>query len=310
MNEPRRNLMVRLAHAPLRLAQEVTRSRQRHERAMQDRHLVRPHLDMWGDFREARLDQINVVREVKKLPNILRYRPGPLEEDHWSARRINFLAGSFPRWSRYLEIGVFEGRTLENVKIRRRVGVDPAPRFDLDHLPHGARMHVTTSDAFFANAGPGVRFDVAFIDGLHTAQQTYRDVINTFAHVARGPVLIDDTVPLDEISAIPDQEESYRQRDAAGLRGRQWHGDVWRVVVLLERHHDELEWRTITGEGNPQTLVWRRRYGTPIVSATASQIAEAMEPSYRETFAGGTPDFFHSMSESQALDECVAGLTA
>jgi len=100
-------------------------------------------------------------------------------------------------------------------------------------LPRGSSFAVTTSDEFFSTLRPSKRYDVAFIDGLHTFEQTYRDVINTFAHLRSGVILIDDTVPSDEYSAIPDQEASYRARDAAGLEGRPWHGDVWRVVMLL-----------------------------------------------------------------------------
>jgi len=45
---------------------------------------------------------------------------------------------------------------------------------------------VTTSDEFFSTLRPSKRYDVAFIDGLHTFEQTYRDVINTFAHLRSG----------------------------------------------------------------------------------------------------------------------------
>ena len=120
--------------------------------------------------------------------------------------------------------------------------------------------------------------------------------------------MIDDTVPSDEYSAIPDQEASYRARDAAGLEGRPWHGDVWRVVMMLDRHHPELEWRTIIDEGNPQTLVWRRRRGATVVVASAEAIASTRLPSYDEEFAVGVPDYFVPMSESEALSQCVSSL--
>jgi hypothetical protein len=120
--------------------------------------------------------------------------------------------------------------------------------------------------------------------------------------------LIDDTVPSDEFSAIPDQDASYRARDAAGLEGRPWHGDVWRVVMLLDRHHPELEWRTIIDGGNPQTLVWRRVRGTKVTAASDDDVALAKLPDYSEVFAGGVPDYFRPTSESQALDECIGSI--
>jgi hypothetical protein len=62
---------------------------------------------------------------------------------------------------------------------------------------------VTTSDEFFATLRPSKRYDVAFIDGLHTFEQTYRDVINTFAHLRSGVILIDDTVPSRRVLRDP-----------------------------------------------------------------------------------------------------------
>ena len=121
-------------------------------------------------------------------------------------------------------------------------------------------------------------------------------------------LLIDDTVPSDEFSAIPDQEASYRAREEAGLEGRPWHGDVWRVVMLLDRHHPELEWRTIVDEGNPQTLVWRRGRGAKVTAASDDDVALAKLPSYAEVFADGVPEYFRPTSESQALAECMSSI--
>jgi len=238
---------------------------------------------------------------------MLQFRPEPVREGAWSPRRINALVRELHLRS-YLEIGVFEGETFVDVVTRRRYGVDPNPPFDAVYLPYGAKFAVMTSDEFFATIRHSKRFDIAFVDGLHTVEQTYRDVINVFAHLRHGVVLIDDTVPSDEISAIPDQVESYRQRDAAGLDGRPWHGDVWRVVTLLERHHPELEWRTIIDDGNPQTLVWRRRRGTNVRAASDDAVALAKMSSYAEEFAEGVPRYFHATTESNALSDCVQSL--
>ena len=305
-----RNPLARLAHAPRRLGDEWARRRQRQELAYVERGYLRKYLDRVGRLRDERLAEVNAIRFEEKLPHLLRSTPGPLTDQHWSARRLNTLAAQFPGWHEYLEIGIFEGLTFANVKIRHRVGVDPRPLFDLRYPPRGGDVEVLTSDAYFASLAANVRFDVAFIDGLHTAEQTYRDIINTFAHVPSGPVLIDDTVPLDEISAIPDQQESYRARAAAGLEGRQWHGDVWRTIVLLERHHPELDWRTTDDRGNPQTLVWRRVPGAAVRAVGAAELESVMALSYREVFAEGTPPLFHVEHEDEALSTCVAGLRA
>jgi hypothetical protein len=268
---------------------------------------ARPFLDRWGLFREDRTEGINRLRSIAGLTPLLKYRPGTVPSELWSPRRLNILIREL-RLRSYLEIGVLDGETFANVIARRRYGVDPTPLFDAVLLPRGATFAVTTSDAFFATIRRSKRFDVAFIDGLHTVDQTYRDLINTFSHLRSGVILIDDTVPSDEFSAIPDQAASYLARDAAGLEGRPWHGDVWRVVMLLDRHHPELEWRTIVDEGNPQTLVWRRRRGAIVAAVSYEEIALVMRTTYVEEFARGVPHYFHPTSESAALAECVSSL--
>ena len=268
---------------------------------------ARPFLDRWGYFREDRTEGINHLRGLAGLPLILKYRPDPVPDELWSPRRINTLIRGLGARS-YLEIGVFEGETFANVVASRRYGVDPAPMFDVTLLPRRSKFAVSTSDDIFASIRPSRKFDVAFIDGLHTYEQTYRDVINTLAHLRGGAVLIDDTVPIDEYSAIPDQDESYRARDEAGLEGRPWHGDVWRVVTLLDRHHRDLEWRTIVDRGNPQTLLWRRHPGGDVKAASTEEIARADDTSYADVFANGVPDYFHPASESQVLADCIQAL--
>jgi Methyltransferase domain len=273
-----------------------------------DNGFARPFLDRWWYFRKGRAEGINRLRAIAGgFPLLLKYRPGSVPEELWTPRRVNILVSELHLRS-YLEIGVFEGETFANVNARHRYGVDPEPLFEPVLLPRGAKFAVMTSDDFFSMIRPWKRFDVAFVDGLHTLEQTYRDVINTFAHLRRGVVLIDDTVPSDEYSAIPDQDESYRAREAAGLEGRPWHGDVWRVVMLFERHHPELEWRTIIDNGNPQTLVWRRRRGAKVTAASADDIALAKQPAYVEVFANGVPQYFRATSESLALAECVQSI--
>jgi len=68
---------------------------------------------------------------------------------------------------------VLEGETFANVKVWRRCGVDPSPLFDAVLLPRGSSFAVTTSDEFFSTLRPSKRYDIAFIDGLHTFEQTY-----------------------------------------------------------------------------------------------------------------------------------------
>jgi hypothetical protein len=228
-----------------------------------------------------------------------------LSTGSWSARRINVLVRRLPRAMRYLEIGVYDGGTLENIVADSRWGVDPVPRFDTSRLPDNVEFFEETSDEFFLHLNRSVTFDVVFIDGLHTFDQAYRDLINALSHIEDGVILLDDTVPSDEVSAIPDHRQSLARRKEIGLQGGPWYGDVWKVVVCLARNHPELDYRTIIGSGNPQTLVWRRQAGLHSVSADANELSGIAQLSYRAMFSDGLPDLFRSSDEQDALSRCL-----
>ena len=219
----------------------------------------------------------------------------------WSPRRVNAVLRMLSRPARYLEIGVDEGRTLENISATERWGVDPSPKFDTGRLPEGTRFVPVTSDEFFASAEGAQHFDVVFLDGLHTFEQTYQDLLNSFNLTGPVGVLVDDTVPYDEVSAMPDVLASLARRRELGLPGWFWHGDVWKVVVCIARHHLDLSFRTIVGSGNPQTLVWRNS-SDQLVRVGASDLRAITELAYLDTFQDNTvPDTFHPDNEERAL---------
>jgi hypothetical protein len=176
-----------------------------------------------------------------------------------SARRLNKLARALNA-RRYCEIGVFEGATLRAVEIEHRVGVDPEFRLPVEQLASPrVELQSLTSDAYFATLEPHVTFDVYYIDGLHTFEQTLRDFCNALLHSHRRTVwLIDDTMPDDVYSTLPTMERAYRFRDAASNTGnRAWHGDVFKLAFFIHDFCPSLDYRTLFGSGNPQTLVWR-----------------------------------------------------
>ena len=68
----------------------------------------------------------------------------------------------------YLEVGVSAGENFRDIKCKNKVGVDPEPSTP-------ATIHID-SDSFFKDNKR--TFDVIFIDGLHHADQVYRDINN------------------------------------------------------------------------------------------------------------------------------------
>lgn len=177
----------------------------------------------------------------------------------WTVRRINSLIDSY-NYSRYLEIGVSRGETFKAIKCDTKIGVDPFFRFDWRaYKETGAELHEVPSDEYFS-ARKRPRFDCVFVDGLHTFEQTLRDVVNAMDALEQGgAIIIDDTIPIDEYSAMRSQGDALAERKLAGRSGQFWHGDVYKVLFFLNDYFRGWDFATIIGSGNPQTLVWRRQ---------------------------------------------------
>jgi hypothetical protein len=124
----------------------------------------------------------------------------------------------------YLEIGVDNGVNFEKVNCEYKVGVDPNSQ-----LPNIISM---TSDEFFAQNKE--KFDLIFIDGLHTYEQVYKDIINSLNVLnPNGYIICHDTNPISE------------ERQTPQWNGGDWNGECWKVFVNLRRERIDLEMMTI-----------------------------------------------------------------
>lgn len=123
---------------------------------------------------------------------------------------VNLLLAKFDD-PKYLEIGCDTNSLFDSVPVAHKVGVDPA---------RGGNVRAT-SDAFFASNSD--RFNVIFIDGLHTYDQVRRDVINAFSRLEPGGwIALHDMLPRDWM-------EHHVPRVSSGA----WTGDVWKVAFEL-----------------------------------------------------------------------------
>lgn len=122
---------------------------------------------------------------------------------------INFLINK-RGFKSYLEIGVYDGKNLEAIKCKRKVGVDP----DRNTKAH---YHLT-SDQYFQRHRD--KYDLIFIDGDHTAAQVYKDINNALSCLNPGGIIVvhDLNPTTEEMQRVP--------RDC-----KIWTGDGWKAWV-------------------------------------------------------------------------------
>jgi len=164
------------------------------------------------------------------------------------------LARKGRRRSSYLEIGVQRGEVFRKVRARVRIGVDPrflgpdmrirshlGPMRERLGLRGGAFLFSCTSDEFFEarHRVLGRRpLDCVLVDGLHSADQAYRDVLNSLEHLADdGVIVMHDCSPASAVAALPTLGEAARHPEFIGA----WNGDVWKALVRLRATHPDLQ---------------------------------------------------------------------
>ena len=165
------------------------------------------------------------LSKISKLFNKIYYNifvenfKGRLEynfpSDYYRWDLIKYLINKY-NYIDYLEIGCDQDQLFSKIDIQNKVGVDPVS---------GGNLRKTSDEFFKAN---NKKFDLVFIDGLHTYEQVKKDIINSLDCLKEnGVVLVHDCMP-DCMSkqAVP----RYRMT---------WNGDVWKAIVDL-RHNSNL----------------------------------------------------------------------
>ena len=133
----------------------------------------------------------------------------------------------------YCEIGVENpDNCFNHIVCDHKVSVDPyfpTPYMDQERsdLMASKVTHRMTSDEFFAKNTE--KFDLIFIDALHTEDQCDLDVSNAInALNPFGCIILHDSLPEDE----------YIQSDEAFEHGHPWTGTVWKTVRKLINTND------------------------------------------------------------------------
>ena len=165
------------------------------------------------------------LSKISKLFNKIYYNlfienfKGKLEynfpSDYYRWDLIKYLINKY-NYIDYLEIGCDQDQLFSKIDIQNKVGVDPVS---------GGNLRKTSDEFFKVN---NKKFDLVFIDGLHTYEQVKKDIINSLDCLKEnGVVLVHDCMP-DCMSkqAVP----RYRMT---------WNGNVWKAIVDL-RHNSNL----------------------------------------------------------------------
>ena len=112
------------------------------------------------------------------------------------------------KYKNYLEIGCDNDENFSRISIENKIGVDPLK---------GGTLRMT-SDEFFKNNLEN--FDIIFLDGLHTYEQTIKDIDNALKFIKKnGTIIIHDCLPKKIWNQIVPRMYGH------------WNGDVWKAIV-------------------------------------------------------------------------------
>ena len=149
----------------------------------------------------------------------------------------------------YLEIGVNNPATcFDLIETERKWSVDPG----LEYAPNPVDFPLT-SDAFFESIDnlrcarlplpEDRKFDLIFIDGMHQAEQAWRDIENSLKHLRPGGiVMVHDCLPPNEHCATNACPQSLH-----AVTSRYWPGSTWRA---FERYCRNGEYRAFLIDGD------------------------------------------------------------
>lgn len=148
---------------------------------------------------------------------------------------INYIIQQLNRETNYLEIGVRNPNSNFNkINASKKYGVDPG----LEYLDNKIDFKLT-SDDFFIKLRNGdilnrnIKFDVILIDGLHSANQVDKDIINALEFIADdGFVILHDCNPPTQFHAREDYD--YKESPAKQF----WNGTTWKAFFKARQCSD------------------------------------------------------------------------
>ena len=125
-----------------------------------------------------------------------------------------------------MEIGCDKNENFDKIIINKKVGVDPQ---------RGGTLRMTSDDFFNKNSE---KFDIIFLDGLHTYHQTIKDINNSLRSINdNGVILIHDCLPKKIWNQIVPRIYGH------------WNGDVWKAIVETRTNENADTYTCIADHG-------------------------------------------------------------
>lgn len=194
-------------------------------------------------------------------------------------------------YNSYLEIGYYKGWSFDNVDCQNKTAVDPNPckTTEQENTPEGQTIFEknnctivkTTSDKYFhwLDSLPDdivSGWDIIFIDGLHEAEQVYRDIQNSLRYLNEGGTIV-----------IHDCNPPRYEHTTTGIDGC-WTGDTYKGVIK-SLFYLPVQLRTVDTD-----------WGVGIMTVVGSKYMEVSEPEPDyETFAAYRDEYLNLITPEQ-----------
>jgi hypothetical protein len=177
-------------------------------------------------------------------------------------------------YKNYLEIGYYKGWSFDHIKCAYKIAVDPNPcknieqeklNYDttLDTIHYNIDGFVDSwetviklsSDDFFKLKDKYDHkwlYDIIFIDGLHEAEQVYRDIQNSIKYLDEGGTIV-----------LHDMLPPTLQHTTTGVDGN-WNGDCYKAVLkFLDNSGESFFWNIKTVNTDWGVGILQKDNGTP-----------------------------------------------
>lgn len=135
----------------------------------------------------------------------------------------------------YLEIGVRDtSNCFDKIVCQNKWSVDPGVEWhvNLATFPYESDVFFKKLERGYLNLPQDFKWDIVLIDGLHLADQVYRDFMNSMNHLSdEGFILFHDTNP----PTIHHAREDYE--DESTPASYWWMGTCWKAIQKIRQTH-------------------------------------------------------------------------